>query len=86
MTEMLADFPLCVFLLLVEYLTYVLPLEVMQGTVTATTVNESKYSCLPVEANSPGSSSIPVAGLGKVHSKVTVTSLPSAFNCPRQRQ
>lgn len=45
-----------------------LSLEVMQGTVTAATVGESKYSRLPEEGNSPTSSS-QLAGLGKVHSK-----------------
>lgn len=58
MTEMHAAFLPAVFLLLVEYLTYMLPLEAMQGTVTAITAGESKYSHLPAEANSPGSASI----------------------------
>lgn len=74
------------FLILVEYLTQVLPLEAMQGTVTATTVDESKYSHLPADANSPGRGSIHPAGIGKVHSKVTVTLLPAATNCPRQQR
>lgn len=60
------------------YLTYVLPLEAMQGTVTTTSVDESKHSCLPGEANSMCSSSTQPAGLGTVCSKVMITPVPAA--------
>lgn len=48
--------------------------EETQGTVTATPVDERKHSCLPAAAkSSSSSSSIQLAGLGTINSKVMIT-------------
>lgn len=53
--------------------------EETQGTMTATSVDERKHSCLPAAANSyPSSSSIQLAGLGTINSKVVITPVPAA--------